>query len=110
VSANAQPRLWSAILHPCGPRYETWKKVFGSDQVLLQSARTVKAELGDEKDVEVYMLNLAAMTLQQRARLLGLIARNFGVPIYEVERQIAEKGFPIRAEDVIVSFSMRAFI
>jgi hypothetical protein len=50
------------------------------------------------------------MTLKQRAHLLGFISRTFGVPVFEVEKEIAEKGFPIRAADVIVSISMRAIV
>ncbi len=48
--------------------------------------------------------------LGQRSRLLGQIAQRFGVPIYEVEAEIAKSGFPIRAADVLVSFDMRAFV
>lgn len=102
--------LFSAILRPSTPHYETWLKVLDSNQVPLKSPQSVKADLGDEKNVEVYLVNLAAMTLKQRARLLGFLSRKFGVPIYEVEKEIAEKGFPIRAEDVIVSISMRAIV
>ena len=102
--------LWSAILNPRGPNYETWRKVLGSDKVPLKCSVPTKMELGEEKDVEVYLLNLAAMTLKQRARLLGFVSRTFDVPIYELEKEIAEKGFPIRAADVIVSISARAIL
>jgi hypothetical protein len=104
------PELFSAILRPSTPNYDTWLKLLGSNQVPLKSAKSVKAEIGGEKGVEVYLINLAAMTLKQRSVLLGFISRNFGVPVYEVEKEIAHKGFPIRAEDVIVSYSLRAFL
>lgn len=99
-----------AILNPSGPHYETWRKIFGEDAVPLQSAVVVKGEIGEEKDVEVYKLNLHLMTLKQRAHLFGFISRTFGVSIDEVEAQVAEKSFPIRAVDVIVSISARAFL
>ena len=107
--------LWSAILNPRGPNYATWKYVLDSERVPLKSPHPVTAELGGnarvvaEGNVEVYLLDLHAMTLAQRARLVGFIANKFDAPIYEVEAEIAAKGFPIRAVDVIVSFDMRAF-
>lgn len=50
------------------------------------------------------MLNLRALTLRQKSNLLHSIAQRFGAPIYEVEREINAKGFPIRAADVIVNY------
>ena len=102
--------LWSAILNPHGPNYQTWRDVLGSDRVPLKSCAPVPAELGTEPHVEVYLLDLAALTLPQRARLLGFIAQKFGVPVYEAEATIAKTGFPIRAADVIVAISLRAVI
>lgn len=101
--------LYSAILNPRGPNYQSWHEILGFDRVPLKSARSVKANLGEEKDVEAYLLDLAALTLPQRARLLAIVAKRFGAPIYEVEAEINKAGFPIRAVDVIVSFDMRAF-
>lgn len=104
------PELYSAILNPRGPNYQSWRDVLGGEQVPLKSATSVKADLGAEKDVEVYMLNLAAMTLRVRARLLGTLAQRFGVPVYKVEQDLQQNGLPIRAEDVIVSISLKAFV
>jgi hypothetical protein len=103
-------QLYSAILNPSGPNYTSWHDVLGSDSVPLKSCASAKAELGAEKDVEVYFLNLSALTLPQRSRLLSFLARKFAAPIYEVETEISRVGFPIRAADVIVSFDMRAFV
>lgn len=100
----------SAILNPSSPNYQSWHAIFGESLVPLKSPTSVRAELGAEKDVEVYLLNLAAMTLRVRARLLHALAQKFGVPVYEVEADIAKNGMPIRAADVIVSVSLRAFI
>jgi hypothetical protein len=101
--------LWSAILDHDGPNYVTWYEIFGSGRVPLKSPRSAQATLGEETNVEVYLLNVAALTLIQRARLMAVVAQKFGVPIYEVEAEIAKRGFPIRAEDVIVSVDLRAF-
>lgn len=102
--------LWSATLNPDGPNYQHWHSVLGSDRVPLESPTSMKVRLGSELDVEVYMLKLSALTLKQRASLIGFIARKFSAPIYEVEAEITKAGFPIRAADVIVSISMRAVI
>lgn len=84
------PELYSSSLNPSGPNYEAWQRIFGENQVPLKSAHSQKATLGEHKDVEVYLLNLDAMTLGQRARLLGFIAQKFGVPIYKVQAQVAK--------------------
>jgi hypothetical protein len=97
-------------LNPSGPNYEAWTKVFDGSRVPLKSSASVKADLGAEKDVEVYLLDLSAMPLGVRARLVTAVAAKFGVPVYEVEAEIKKVGFPIRAADVIVSFDVRAFV
>ena len=50
------------------------------------------------------MLDLHAITAEQRERLIKAIAERFSIPVEEVEREI-EKGVPILAEDVSVSSS-----
>lgn len=102
--------LYSAILRPGGPNYASWREILGTEKVPLKSAAPVKAELGPERNIEVYLLDLAALTLPQRAALLARLAKKFDAPIYEIEKEIEAKGFPIRAADVIVSFSTRAFV
>ncbi len=102
--------LWHAILNPNGPKYATWFEIFGSGRVPLKSSKSVTATLEGEGSVEVYLLDLSALSLGQKARLYSAVAVKFGVPIYEVEAEIAKNGFPIRAADVIVSFDMRAFV
>jgi len=50
--------LYSAILRPSGPNFEYWNQILGSHRVPLESAEVQLMPLGEEKDVEVYMLNL----------------------------------------------------
>jgi hypothetical protein len=102
--------LYRAVLDPSGPNFATWREILGGDQVPLKSPGEVKAQLEGEGQREVYLLDVAALTLSQRARLWAAVAKKFGVPIYEAEAEINKKGFPIRAVDVIVSFDMRAFV
>ena len=102
--------LWQAILNPQGPNYQTWLEIFGTNQVPLKNPAEVKAQLHGEGQADVYILDIEALTLPQRARLWSKVAKKFNAPIYEVQAEIAKKGFPIRAADVIVSFDMRAFV
>lgn len=102
--------LWHATVNPRGPNHLAWAQIFGEGRVPLKSSKPITADLGPERDVEVYMLDLAALTLSQRSALLAQIAQRFRVPIFEVEAELAKVGFPIRAADVIVSYGMRAFV
>jgi hypothetical protein len=102
--------LYCAILRPSSPNFEQWNQLLGSHRVPLESPHPKLVTIGEEKDVEVYFLNLKAMTLRQRANLLGHLARKFGSTIDEVEEQLRTVGMPIRASDVIVSYNMRAFV
>jgi hypothetical protein len=102
--------LYSSILNPRGPNYERLKGIFGDNRVPLKSPHAVKAQLGDEQDVPVYLLDLGALPLNQRARLFAIIAQKCGVTISKVEEVMAQDGFPIREADVIVSFDMRACV
>lgn len=102
--------LWKAILDPSGPNYVTWREIFGDERVPLKNPREVKATLEGEGQTEVYLLDIPALTLPQRARLLYAVAKKFHATTYEVEAEINRVGFPIRAADVIVSYDMRAFV
>lgn len=104
------PDLWTSKLNPNGPNYDEWARILGNSNVPIISPRWSLAELGGEKNVQVYLLNLRALTLTQRARLVGTLAQKFGAAIYEIEAEINRVGFPIRAADVIVSYSTRAFV
>jgi hypothetical protein len=104
------PAFSRAILDPRGPNYQDWFRIFGHNSVPLISPEKKLATLGEEKDIEVYLLNLRGMTLNQRARLLGFIANKFNEPIFTVQKEIERDGFPIRANDVILSYDMRAFL
>ena len=101
--------LWHAILNPRGPNYERLKDIF-PDRVPLKSPKPHPATLGPEKNVPVYLLDFDAMPLTQRARLFGIVAEKFGVPLNEVLKAVAAEGFPIREADVIVSYDVRAFV
>lgn len=103
-------RLWWAMLVSSSPRYAAWKEIFGCDAVPLKTPGSTRADLGEEKNVEIYQLDFRAVTPEQKARLISWLSSKFVDPREEIEREIDREGFPIRAADVTVSFSMRAFL
>ena len=98
---------FSAILHPNSPRYETWRRIFGGYHVPLKSPEplTVPAwqpEVEGEQ-IQVYLLDPAALPLWIRARLIAHAAEEFGIPVFEISGMFARLGVPIPASDVMVS-------
>jgi hypothetical protein len=102
--------LYTASLNRLSPRYKTWLDILGSEEVPLSSASSFPADLATERRVEVYRLNMSKLTTEQRCRLVEWIQRNFGDSPTEIEHELNTNGVPIRAADVTVAFSVRAFI
>ena len=104
-------RLWKAYLNFQSPRLATWVRILGDRyaQVPLCDPKIVRAKLG-ETEAEVYQLDVEKLSPAQRGKLIAWISETFGDPIDEVQAELERNGFPIRAEDVVVEFSLRAFI
>lgn len=105
-------RLWWAHLYPQSPRYATWREILGSDNVPLQSPNSFKADLGFpiRETAECYALDLAAITEEQKNRLVDWCVQKFGGDRATIRADIERSGYPIREADVTVAFSMRAFM
>ena len=103
-------RLWDAILSSSSPRFQDWQKILGSVQVPITSPKSFRTNLGPEQGVEVYMLDLERLDFKQRERLKQFVSEKFGIRLRDVEQVLEHDGFPIRAEDVIVSYDLRAFL
>jgi hypothetical protein len=115
-------RLWWATLNPGSPRYRIWREILDQDEVPIKHYAPAKATLGVpmteravgtpvmEENVEVYALDLQELGSAQIRRLAAFVSEKFSTPVDQVEATIRIEGFPIRAEDVIVAFSMRAFL
>lgn len=107
------PKNFSAILHPNSPRYDHWHRVFGGYHVPLKSAekKTVpawKPEFEGQK-VDVYFLDVDALPLWVKARVIHGAAEELGLPIFKVNAVFGRLGFPILASDVMVSEEARAW-
>lgn len=101
---------WDCHLLTSSPRYEKWREILGSDEAPIKSPALRMADFGDEeKDVEVYELELSKLSADQRSRLIDFIVERFGEKRETVERELDSVGFPIRSADVVVAFDHRFF-
>ena len=76
----------------------------------LLAARPSTSDLGPEKGVAVYQLDMDRLSHAQIERLSAFVVERFGVSKRTANAEIASNGFPIREADVDVVFSMRAFL
>lgn len=100
---------WSATLNPRSPQYDLWRQILGSDVVPLRSAKSFRADLGvpaKEEQVELYQLDVWSLSPGQRERLAQYVVEQFHFPREEVDRELEQRGFPIRADEVIVKISV----
>jgi hypothetical protein len=103
--------LWTAHLNPHSPRYKDWQRILGSDDVPLLDPKTYRANFGkEESEVEIHKLDWQGMSVDQKDRLVAWVAQQFNVHRAEARAELNQRGFPIRAADVIVAFSLRAII
>ena len=106
----SENRLWWARLSSTSPRYAAWKSILGTDDVPLVSPGSGDTELIGEGRAEVYLLDLSQLSAEQMERLVDAVSREFSADKSLVREGILREGFPVRAADVYVAFSPRAFI
>jgi len=99
----------TATINESSPRAADWQKVFGSLEVQIKSPASHLVNILDEPK-EAYFLDLDSLTEKQMTRLVSHIAWKFHVLQSVVERDLKERGCPILAEDVIVSFDLRLVV
>lgn len=100
-------RMWSATLNSSSPRYLDWKGILEWENVPLVDANPRQAEpIGEH-----YLLDVDQLTEDQKFRLISWVSKKFEAPASDVWAEIKKShGYPIRAADVIVAFSMRSFM
>jgi hypothetical protein len=86
-----------------GERAQEFIEVFGTAVVPIQSPVPVIAELGDEGEHKVFMLDLKRLTHEKYDRLVAHVARKFGAPEAAVDVSLRERGLPIKAQDCVVT-------
>lgn len=92
-----------AVIHN-PERLEFWQAVLGGNKAPIQSIITRRVRVPEKGETDAYMLDLNAITAEQREKLIQAIAKRFSIPIDEVEKEL-DQGVPILAEDVSVSSS-----
>jgi hypothetical protein len=103
-------QLWKAVLNPSSPRYIEWRKIFESDEIPLISPVSFVAILGNERDT-VHLINWHDVVGDESDRMVIYFAEKYKMSHAQVEKEFDNTGHvPIRASDVIISYSMRAFI
>ena len=102
-------RLYTARLLESSPRYQDWRKILLADEVPLENLKSAEAQLGPEK-VQVYKLNLERMERVQVDRLVEFIVDRFGASKQDARNTLEYEGFCIRAEDVVLTHDLRAFL
>ena len=83
-------------------RRALWESIFPDAVVPIQSILTSKASLPGLPNANVYMLDLEAISDEQREGLIQAIANRFGYPVEEVRAEI-DLGVPVLAEGVSVA-------
>lgn len=101
--------LIRVYLNDSSPRFEAWARIFDGEKIPLKSPMPSRAQLGPEKDVEVYSLDIPKLSVGQRERLVQWAAEHFGVAPVLIEEQLDSIGFPIREVDLIVAMDYRLF-
>lgn len=85
------------------PRYADWLAVLGTNEVAIQSPQPHLASAPGIEAAPFFLIDLAELTAEQRARLIKHLAQRFQVPEAEVERDLDAVGCPILDEDVTVT-------
>ena len=96
------------ITNPDPERAAFWKAVFDGDRVPIVSFMPQMATLpGFDEPQWVYLLDLKAITDEQRQRLIGALADRFDLPLEVAASSLDVHGVPILADGVTVSSSDR---
>lgn len=86
-------------------RTAAWRAVFGDDTIPLRSPIPHMANLPGRGEELVYLLDIEALTADQRGRLVQHIASRFDYPAEEVDATLDDHGCPILAEHVTVTIA-----
>jgi len=85
--------------------------VFGRlSGIPIENYLATRAKLPGHADALVYLLDLARITPDERARLVVRIAERFDMDEAEVELNLDASGCPILAEDAMVAIPLRLMI
>lgn len=92
--------LTTATIHD-EPRREVWSVIFPGGMVPIKSILTCKVNVPGHQNADAYMLDLDAISDEQKEMICDLISMLFNIPIDEVRNEISQ-GVPVLAEGVSV--------
>jgi len=94
----------TATIVESSPRAADWQKIFGRlNDIPLQGPLPTFANLPGEPNMPIYLLDLSAITLDERSRMIDHIVTRFNLLRADVERDLDAQGMPILVDDIIVS-------
>ena len=93
--------LTTATIH-VEKRRALWGEVFPGATVPIKSLIPIKVNVPGHQNVDAYMLDLDAITDDQRWGVCHVISSTFNIPVDEVREDI-DRGVPILAEGVSVA-------
>jgi hypothetical protein len=98
---------WQTVAHATAPESQAeWKRIFGRPEVPIVSILPRLYDLpGFDEPQVAYDLDLAALTLEQRQKLVSFIAEQFDLETDEVEASLDTHGCPVHACGVFISTS-----
>lgn len=101
----------TATIHD-GPRRALWEEIFPDATVPIKSFFTIKTDLPGHPQAEAYMLDLDAISPDQRKKMIDVLAKRFNIPEDQIADEVA-RGVPILAQGVSVlctSIALRALM
>jgi len=99
----SEKREWKTTATVTEPeRKMFWESIFDSDTVPIESILPTCVSVPGRSDVNAYMLDLDAITEEQRGRLVAGLAQKFGLDEAFVEAEIDRQGVPILCEHVMM--------
>ena len=84
-----------AILNDEGKRI--WGYVFPNGEVPIKGTSSFKAQVEGKGEIEVYLVDLAALSQNEIALILDHLKNRFNNSEAEVESEIMKSGLPLRA-------------
>jgi hypothetical protein len=85
-----------------GPRGDEWERVCGTRQFPVTTWEPIRANLPGKPNSLVWMMNLQLMDSDTLAKIVAHLSQKFGIPVQEIEAEMAAHGNPILAEDAFV--------
>jgi len=85
-----------------GPRRAKWISIFPDAVVPIKSILTCRVNVPGHRSVDAYMLDLDAISDEQREAVAKLLAESFGILLDEVRVEL-DQGVPILADGVVVT-------